>query len=64
MLKVRYSSRFKKDFKTIVKRGYDVKHPYYLHKKNSLPPAKRYRGKQALPALQHDKVKKQAGLLL
>ncbi|MBT9132733.1 MAG: mRNA interferase YafQ [Firmicutes bacterium] len=25
MLKVRYSSRFKKDFKTIVKRGYDVK---------------------------------------
>lgn len=25
MLKIRYSSRFKKDFKTIVKRGYDVK---------------------------------------
>lgn len=25
MLKVRYSSRFKKDFKIIVKRGYDVK---------------------------------------
>ncbi len=24
MLKIRYSSRFKKDFKTIVKRGYDV----------------------------------------
>ena len=25
MLKIRYSSRFKKDFKTIVKRGYDVR---------------------------------------
>lgn len=25
MLKIRYSSRFKKDFKVIVKRGYDVK---------------------------------------
>jgi mRNA interferase YafQ len=25
MLKIRYSSRFKKDFKTIVKRGYNVK---------------------------------------
>jgi len=25
MLKVRYSGRFKKDFKTIAKRGYDVK---------------------------------------
>lgn len=25
MLKIRYSSTFKKDFKTIVKRGYDVK---------------------------------------
>lgn len=25
MLKIRYSSRFKKDFKIIVKRGYDVK---------------------------------------
>ena len=25
MLKIRYSSRFRKDFKTIVKRGYDVK---------------------------------------
>lgn len=25
MLNIRYSSRFKKDFKTIVKRGYDVK---------------------------------------
>ncbi len=25
MLKIRYSSRFKKDFKTIVKRGFDVK---------------------------------------
>ena len=25
MLKIRYSSKFKKDFKTIVKRGYDVK---------------------------------------
>ncbi|MBQ7573362.1 MAG: type II toxin-antitoxin system YafQ family toxin [Clostridia bacterium] len=25
MLKVRYSARFKKDFKIIVKRGYDVK---------------------------------------
>lgn len=24
MLKIRYSSRFKKDFKAIVKRGYDV----------------------------------------
>ena len=24
MLKVRYSSKFKKDFKTIIKRGYDV----------------------------------------
>ena len=24
MLKIRYSSRFKKDFKTILKRGYDV----------------------------------------
>ena len=24
MLKIRYSSRFKKDFKIIVKRGYDV----------------------------------------
>ena len=24
MLKVRFSARFKKDFKTIVKRGYDV----------------------------------------
>ena len=24
MLKVRYSAKFKKDFKTIVKRGYDV----------------------------------------
>ena len=24
MLKVRYSSRFKKDFKVIIKRGYDV----------------------------------------
>lgn len=25
MLKIRYSSKFKKDFKTIVKRGYDIK---------------------------------------
>lgn len=25
MLKIRYSSRFKKDFRTIIKRGYDVK---------------------------------------
>ena len=25
MLKIRYSSRFKKDYKTIVKRGYDVR---------------------------------------
>ena len=25
MLKIRYSSRFKKDYKAIVKRGYDVK---------------------------------------
>lgn len=25
MLKIRYSSRFKKDYKTIVKRGYDTK---------------------------------------
>jgi len=25
MLKIRYSGRFKKDFKTIVKRGYDAK---------------------------------------
>jgi mRNA interferase YafQ len=25
MLRIRYSNRFKKDFKTIVKRGYDVK---------------------------------------
>ena len=25
MLKIRYSSRFKKDFKTIAKRGYNVK---------------------------------------
>ena len=25
MLKIRYSSKFKKDFKTIVKRGYDVR---------------------------------------
>jgi mRNA interferase YafQ len=25
MLKIRYSSRFKKDFKTVVKRGYDIK---------------------------------------
>lgn len=25
MLKIRYSNRFKKDFKSIVKRGYDVK---------------------------------------
>lgn len=25
MLKIRYSSRFKKDYKVIVKRGYDVK---------------------------------------
>lgn len=25
MLKIRYTSRFKRDFKTIVKRGYDVK---------------------------------------
>lgn len=25
MLKIRYSSQFKKDFKAIVKRGYDVK---------------------------------------
>jgi len=25
MLKIRYSARFKKDFKTIIKRGYDVK---------------------------------------
>lgn len=25
MLKIRYSSRFKKDYKTIVKRGYDIK---------------------------------------
>lgn len=24
MLKVRYSSKFKKDFKAIVKRGYDI----------------------------------------
>ena len=24
MLKVRYSAKFKKDFKTIVKRGYDI----------------------------------------
>jgi len=26
MLKIRYSSRFKKDFKTIIKRGYDIKY--------------------------------------
>lgn len=25
MLKIRYSSRFKRDFKAIVKRGYDIK---------------------------------------
>jgi len=25
MLRIRYSSRFKKDYKTIVKRGYDVR---------------------------------------
>jgi len=25
MLKIRYSSKFKKDFKTVVKRGYDIK---------------------------------------
>lgn len=25
MLKIKYSSRFKKDYKTIVKRGYDIK---------------------------------------
>ena len=25
MLKIRYSSRFKKDYKVVVKRGYDVK---------------------------------------
>ncbi|MFW5647869.1 MAG: type II toxin-antitoxin system YafQ family toxin [Candidatus Alkaliphilus sp. MAG34] len=25
MLKIRYSGRFKKDYKTIVKRGYDIK---------------------------------------
>ena len=25
MLKIRYSSRFKKDFKTVIKRGYDTK---------------------------------------
>lgn len=25
MLKIRYSSRFKKDYKTVVKRGYDIK---------------------------------------
>jgi mRNA interferase YafQ len=25
MLSIRYSSKFKKDFKTIVKRGYDIK---------------------------------------
>jgi len=25
MLKIRYSSRFKKDFKIIIKRGYDIK---------------------------------------
>ncbi len=25
MLRIRYSSRFKKDFKAVVKRGYDVK---------------------------------------
>ncbi len=25
MLKIRYSSRFKKDYKNIVKRGYDIK---------------------------------------
>ena len=25
MLKIRYLSRFKKDFKTVVKRGYDIK---------------------------------------
>lgn len=25
MLKIRYSSKFRKDFKTIVKRGYDIK---------------------------------------
>ena len=24
MLKIRYSSRFKKDYKTLIKRGYDV----------------------------------------
>ncbi|MBS4031716.1 MAG: type II toxin-antitoxin system YafQ family toxin [Clostridiales bacterium] len=41
MLKVRYSSRFKKDFKTIVKRGYDVKLLeevlYFLVQENVLP---------------------------
>ena len=26
MLKIRYSSRFKKDYKAIIKRGYNVKH--------------------------------------
>jgi mRNA interferase YafQ len=25
MLKIRYSSRFKKDFKAIIKRGFDIK---------------------------------------
>ncbi len=34
MLKIRYSSRFKKDFKTIIKRGYDIK---YLEEVLTLP---------------------------
>ncbi|MGI6550452.1 MAG: type II toxin-antitoxin system YafQ family toxin [Syntrophomonadales bacterium] len=42
MLKIRYSSRFKKDFKTIIKRGYDVKLfeevLRYLIEERPLPP--------------------------
>lgn len=42
MLKIRYSSRFKKDFKTIIKRGYDVKLfeavLYFLVEEKPLPP--------------------------
>ena len=41
MLKVRYSSKFKKDFKVIVKRGYDIslfeEVLYLLREENALP---------------------------
>lgn len=42
MLKIRYSSKFKKDFRNIVKRGYDVKLfekvLYLLTEEITLPP--------------------------